>query len=99
GNGFKQRCAARHAWPRRLLWRDRVDRRGPPLGHSNGRDRPGLLWAYVLGVPSVDRKEWGHRLEAPPGTGETVARRRPWLTELRGRAWRRVRQDQRTLPG
>ena len=76
GHGLEEGCRRRHPRPGRLLRRDRPDRRRPPLGHGDRSDRPGLLWAHVLGVPPAGRGERRHRLEAPAGAREAAARRR-----------------------
>src|SRR5262245_2021472 len=36
--------------PRRLLWRDRLNRRRPAIGHGDRCNRPGLLRAHLLGI-------------------------------------------------
>ena len=79
GHGLAQRRPPRHPRPGRLLRRDRPDRRRPPLGHGDRCDRPILLRAHVLGVPPAGRRERRHRMEAPAGASEAVARRRPEL--------------------
>jgi len=79
GHGLEKRRPPRHPRPGRLLRRDRPDRRRPPLGHGDRCDRPGLLRAHVLGVPPAGRRQRRHRMEAPAGASEAVARRRPEL--------------------
>ena len=82
GHGLEQRRQPRHPRPGRLFRRGRPDRRRPPLGNRDRRDRPGLLRAHVLGIPSAGRTERHHRMEAPAGAGEAVARRRECQGEI-----------------
>ena len=65
----------RYPRARPVLRRGRLDRRRAPFGHGNRRDRPGLLRAHFLGIPTACRKERNHRMEALAGTSEAVARR------------------------
>ena len=66
---------ARDADERRLLRRDRAHRRGRALGDDHRDDRPRLLRAHLLGVPTARAAERDHRLEPAADAGQAAAHR------------------------
>ena len=60
---------------RRLLRRDRADRRGRTLGDDHREHRARLLRAHLLGVPAARAAQRDHRLEPAPDAGQAAAHR------------------------
>ena len=60
---------------RRLLRRDRAHRRRRTLGDGHREQRPRLLRAHLLGVPTARAAERNDRLEPAPDAGQAAAHR------------------------
>ena len=72
----RPRRGSRRGRPRRLLRRDRADRRRPAHGDRHGRHRRHRLRAHLVGVPAARRGERDDRLGAAPGDREAATRPR-----------------------